>query len=102
MSVSETARRWKTISLDVVEVGTIQTVNYKYILTVMDVFTRDVISVPLRSKKKTDLTHARDTVIGAVRQSHPLLRYLVISWYWRSVLEFVVYFTYVVIKIIFA
>ena len=53
--VSDAKRRWQSISIDLVEAGSTSLENYSYILTVIDLFSRYVIAIPLKSKKAKDV-----------------------------------------------
>ena len=52
-TVCEAKGRWETISIDLVEAGSAERTKdgCRYILTVIDIFTRYVFAIPLKSKK---------------------------------------------------
>jgi transposase InsO family protein len=59
-SVSESTRPWQQLSIDLVTAGAADDSVFpaKYILTVLDVFTRLVIAIPIASKSTKDVAEA--------------------------------------------
>jgi transposase-like protein len=57
---------WDTLSIDLVEAGTTSAEKYKYILTVIDLFTRYVIAIPLKSKRASEVAEALFTHVFGV------------------------------------
>ena len=65
-SVSEIQNRWQELSIDIVEAGATSLGQHKYILTVLDMFSRYVIAVPLKTKRAKDVANALFTNVFAV------------------------------------
>ena len=61
-----TTRRWQCIAIDLVEAGTTSLEKYKYILTVICMFTRYAITIPIKTKKARDVADALFTYVFAV------------------------------------
>ena len=57
-TVSTATRPWETVSIDVVSVGVTSKGNYTKILTILDLFTRYVMAVPLRSANAPEIGDA--------------------------------------------
>jgi hypothetical protein len=64
--VSDAKRRWQCLSIDLVEAGSTSIENYSYILTVIGLFSRYVIAIPLKSKKEQVVAEALFTHVFAV------------------------------------
>ena len=65
-TVCDTPRRWHTLAIDLVEAGATSAEDYKYILTVICLFSRYVIAVPLKSKRAGDVADALFSHVFAV------------------------------------
>ena len=59
-------RPWEKLAIDIVSASTTHAAGMRYILTALDVFTRWVIAVPLRTKKAKDVADAIFTHILCV------------------------------------
>ena len=59
-------RPWEKVAIDIVSASTTHAAGMRYILTALDVFTRWVIAIPLRTKKAKDVADAIFTHILCV------------------------------------
>ena len=65
-TVSDAKQPWDCVSIDLVEAGSTSSSQGKYILTMLDTFSRYTIAVPLRSKKAEEVADALFTHLFAV------------------------------------
>ncbi len=56
--IAKAVRPWHTLSIDIVTAQEEDANGYKYILSIMDIFTRYVITVPLQTKQATKVGEA--------------------------------------------
>ena len=59
-------KRWQCIAIDLVEAGTTSLEKYRYILTVICMFTRYAITIPIKTKKARDIADALFTHVFAI------------------------------------
>jgi len=59
-------KRWQCIAIDLVEAGTTSLEKYRYILTVICMFTRYAITIPIKTKKARDVADALFTHVFAI------------------------------------
>jgi len=64
--ICKATRRWEEIAIDLVEASSTSTTQHKYILTVICLFTRYVIAIPLKSKKAKEVAEGLFSHVFAV------------------------------------
>jgi hypothetical protein len=64
--VCDAKRRWQCLAIDLVEAGSTSIEKYAYILTVICLFSRYVIAIPIKSKQAKDVAEALFTHVFAV------------------------------------